>query len=104
MAQVQRKTAQRDWPFQVTPLLVAAARKSAERRTVRDVTRLRDSVASARSPFAKAPGGKPSFAEASERRPDPGPQIPVLNFPKVSRHDRHCRDRHRPRDGAGSNT
>ncbi len=48
-------------PFQVTPLLVAAARKSAERRIVRGVSRLRDSVASARqAPRDSVASARPS--------------------------------------------
>ena len=54
-------------PFQVTPLLVAAARKSSEARIVRDVTRLRDSVASARQAEPGAP-----IPDSEFRVPDPG--------------------------------
>ena len=65
-------------PFQVTPLLVAAARKSAEGRIVREVASVLaqhppsfgESGSGARIPsFAKASEGKPSFAEASEGKP-----------------------------------
>jgi hypothetical protein len=74
-------------PFQVTPLLVAAARKAAERRIVRDVTRLRDCVASAR----KAPCLRDCVASArqapclrdsvaSARQAEPGAPIPDSEF------------------------
>ena len=56
-------------PFQVTPLLVAAARKSAERRIVRDVTATFD-----------ARGARPSIAQAGSdpesRIPDPESHLP----------------------------
>ena len=50
-------------PFQVTPLLVAAARKSAERRIVRDVTAIVD-------------GGVDGDYLPSQEQPDPGSLIP----------------------------
>ena len=68
-------------PFQVTPLLVAAARKSAERRIVRDVTRLRDSVASARQAAPRDGKGEASIAQnpssPEPRAPSPESELSI---------------------------
>jgi hypothetical protein len=60
-------------PFQVTPLLVAAARKSAERRIVGDVTLTLDRREPRVSAFAASPFA--SVTEAQLRRDKPAPPL-----------------------------